>query len=94
MMRQYLLVLAVLALVPLTVSAQAGPSCEEQLAEKHTTLLFVRSSRQQIEENAGFTVATLQKNIESLRSELEHLKKAAPQPVPATENLTKKELSP
>lgn len=54
---------------------QAQPSCEEQLAQAQTTLMFTRAGRNGTEENAGRVMATLQKQVEMLQHELDALKK-------------------
>ena len=56
---------------------QPAPSCEEQVAELRVVLSFVRVSRQQLEENAGRVVVTLQKDMTTLSQKVDEKKATA-----------------
>ena len=81
-----------------SLSAQQLPSCEDQLAEVHATLSYVRAARQTTEETAGRVTATLQKRLDTSLKELDkrsHPEPAAPatQESPAPETLQKDQSS-
>ena len=79
-MPRILIITACLAISAMTSGVgwgqQVQPSCEEQLANAQTTLMFTRAGRQGTEENAGRVATTLQRQLEALQHELDALKKA------------------
>ena len=73
-LRACAVVLLPILLYASSVLAQVPPSCEEQLAETETTLMFVRVSRQTTEDTAGRVAARLQKRLDAALHEIESLK--------------------
>ena len=73
----YLILCMFIAVIPgVGWGQQEQQSCEEQLSQMQTTLMFTRAGRNGVEENAGRVVTTLQRQINTLQQEIETFKKA------------------